>query len=143
NVAVPQMFQGGTTDFGITPCIKGPQPTGKACPNPGQPGAFQQAQFPKYFAELGSNGRGTGVDASHFAFSNKICGGSSSAPTTVQACLTSVTNAQLIVNYSQDFFDRYLQGQNPARLLSTGTNWNTYWRTGGVPAGSSQPGMPA
>jgi uncharacterized protein (TIGR03437 family) len=145
NVAVPQMFQGGTTDIGITPCVKGPQPSGKVCPNPGQPGAFQGAQFPKYFAELGTSGPGTGVEASHFAFSNKICGGSSTAPATVQACLTTVTNAQLIVNYSQDFLDRYLQGQNnpTSKLLTTGANWDTYWRTGGVPAGSYQTGMSA
>jgi uncharacterized protein (TIGR03437 family) len=51
----------------------------------------------------------------------------------------------LIVNYSQDFLDRYLQRQNNAtsKLLTTGANWDTYWRTGGVPDGSYQPGMPA
>lgn len=137
NATVPQMFQGGVLDVGITPCVKGPQPSGPVCPNPGQPGAFQAVQFPKYFAELG------GKDSSHFSFSNKICGGSSTAPTTVQACLSNVPNAQLIVNYSEDFLDHYLQGRPPQRLYTVGTNWDTYWRAGGVPAGSYLPGMAA
>ncbi|PWT98551.1 MAG: hypothetical protein C5B51_29075 [Terriglobia bacterium] len=142
NPTVPMLFQGGTLDIGITPCVKGPQTqsNSKACPEPGQPGAFQQAQFPKYFGELGTSG---GI-AGHVAFSNKVCTSSpGTSPTTVQECLTKVPNAQLIVDYSEDFLDHYLQKRPVTRLFSAGDKWDTYWRTGGVPAGSYQPGLPA
>lgn len=133
---VPQLYMtGGTADIGIMPFVKGP------LPKTGQPGAMQQAQFPKYYGEL----PGTGVETSHLAFSNIVCTKAPNVvtPTSVQSCLGNVIQAQLIVNYSQDFLDRYLMGQTPSRLYSAGAGWNTYWRTGGVPAGSYQPGLPA
>jgi uncharacterized protein (TIGR03437 family) len=135
NPTVPQMFLGGTADVAITPWIKGTQKCSPTC----SPGAFQQAQFPKYFGELGTLGTTSVSQAGHLAFSNNVCTAAQSF-TTVQACLTNVQNAQLIVNYSSDFWDRYLQGQSPQRLWSSGTGWNTYWRTGGIPAGSYQAG---
>jgi uncharacterized protein (TIGR03437 family) len=133
---VPQLYMtGGQADIGIMPFVKGP------LPKTGQPGAIQQAQFPKYYGEL----PGTGIPASHLAFSNTLCTKALNAgsPTSVQSCLNNVTQAQLIVNYSQDFLDRYLMGQTPSKLFSAGAGWNTYWRTGGVPAGSYLPGLPA
>ena len=135
NPTVPQMFQGAVNDVGITPLIKGTQSCNPTC----SPGAFQQAQFPKYFGELGTLGTAATVQAGHLAFSNKVCTAAQS-PTTVQGCLLNVQNAQLIVDYSSEFWDRYLQGQSPQKLWSPGTGWNTYWRTGGVPAGSYQAG---
>jgi uncharacterized protein (TIGR03437 family) len=153
NPTVPQMYQGGVCDTGITPWLKGP------IPGSNQPGVFQQAQFPppnggaKYFAELDwpSRPRQTPIcfdnvktnPASHYAFSNDICTSAVNlTTTTVQACLQNVPNARLIVNYAEAFLDRYLGGQNPSLLLSTGTGLATYWRTAAVPGGTYWTGAP-
>jgi uncharacterized protein (TIGR03437 family) len=133
---VPQLFMtGGTADLGIQPWVKG-----KTCaanstnPCTTEPGAFEQTQFPKYYGEL----PGTLIQASHLAFSNEVC--INAKYSTVQDCLNHVIQAQLIVNYSQDFFDYYLTGQTPKLLFTTGSGWATWWRTSGMPDGSFHTG---
>jgi uncharacterized protein (TIGR03437 family) len=141
---VPMMYQGGTADCLITPWVKGPVPKTTS------PGAFQQSQFPsgggsKYFVELDQSS--DTVCLGHFAWVNTTCGGSSTDPTTVQACLANVPAASLIVNWSEAFLDTYVAGQptsaDTALLQSTGSGLATYWSTAGVPGGTYIPGSPA
>ena len=63
--------------------------------------------------------------------------------TTVQSCLANDANAQLIVNYTEDFLDHFLSGQKPQWLWSTGAGFLTYWQTSGAPTGSYLPGQGA
>jgi uncharacterized protein (TIGR03437 family) len=140
-VTVPQMWSSGSLvyDAGVQPWVIGPTNCNQPCTK--SPGAFQQAQFPKYYGQLAA-GLGDGARmASHASFSDLICGGTDKAPTTVQACL-GIGNAALITNYSEDFWDHYLTGRAPARLYAPGS-WDTYWRTGGVPGGTYWTGFPA
>jgi uncharacterized protein (TIGR03437 family) len=130
---VPQLFMtGGTADFGIQPWVKGKTCTSSPCTT--EPGAFEQAGFPKYYGEL----PGTLIQASHLAFSNAVC--TNAKYSTVQDCLNNVIQAQLIVNYSQDFYDYYLTAQMPKLLFTTGAAWAAWWRTSGIPDGSFQTG---
>lgn len=84
NVRIPMMYQGGTSDVGITPFLKGPK------------GAYATANPPAYFVELRK--------AAHLAWAN--CGDERST----QSCLARVPNTQLIAQYGIAFSNRYLKG---------------------------------
>lgn len=137
--SVPQLFMtGGAQDSGIVPWVKGPQPcSGANSQNCGQPGAFEQSRGVKYYGQLS----GSGNLASHLAFTNILC--TDAGQTTVQSCLANIPNAQTVVNYTQDFLEHFLGGQSPQKLWSAGSEWATYWKTAGVPAGSFKLGMGA
>src|SRR5581483_3968605 len=100
-------------------------------------GAFEQSGGLKYYGQLS----GSGTLASHLAFTNILC--TDSGQTTVQSCLASVPNAQTVVNYTQDFLEHFLAGQRPQKLWSAGSEWATWWKTAGVPAGSFKLGLGA
>jgi uncharacterized protein (TIGR03437 family) len=136
---VPQLFMtGASQDTGIVPWVKGPQPcSGINSQNCGQPGAFEQSSGVKYYGQLS----GAGTLASHLAFTNILC--TNAGQTTVQSCLANIPNAQTVVNYTQDFLEHFLAGQAPQKLWSAGSEWGTYWKTAGVPAGSFKLGMGA
>lgn len=122
SISLPVMYQGGQLDLGIIPFLLG------------SGGAYANSNAPKYLAEL--------IAATHFEWTNVLCLGTG----TVAACLQSKPNAQLIINYSVAFLDRYLNGMNQPLLTNTGSGLADYARATlltTVSAASFAPGSPA
>jgi len=92
NVHLPVMYQTGTLDYRELPYIAAPGTS------------YDQSNTPKFLVEL--------QNAVHLDFSNVVCG----TAATVAQCLATEPNASLIDNYSQAFFEHYLN-QQPAQLL--------------------------
>jgi dienelactone hydrolase len=85
-IRVPLMFQGADFDLGITTFIEGPQ------------GAYAHSNAPKYFAKLRAG--------NHFIWTNLQCAGAAS----VETCIRTRPEAQLINAYGVAFLDYYLKG---------------------------------
>ena len=87
-VEVPVMFQGGTFDWGITPLI---------------PPVYKKLSGPKHYVVL--------KHENHFGWTNLAALGK----TTTE--VVKAGNPQLMLDYSEAFFDRYLRGDQDNKLL--------------------------
>lgn len=93
---IPVMFQGGTTDAGITPAIERAG------------GAYDSSAAPKFFAEF------TG---GHLLWSNGSC-----SEKTIAQCVATNPVVASVNNTGFDFLDRYLKGAERPNLLTRTTS---------------------
>jgi dienelactone hydrolase len=101
-ITAPIQYQGGTLDFGITPWVAM------------SGGGYDQAQPPKFFAELSGVG--------HLAWTNGTCNSAG----TVAACLATSSIAQLIDQYGFAFLDRFVLGTPEPLLWGAGAGLANY-----------------
>jgi predicted dienelactone hydrolase len=102
DIDVPVMYQGAEYDVGVTPFIEG------------RFGAYAQSNAPKYFAKL-RNGN-------HFMWTNLQCLGRK----TVETCINTRPEAQLINAYGIAFLDRYLKGLEQPLLTAPNAALSRY-----------------
>lgn len=93
---VPALYQGGTLDVSITPYIDGSKGN-----------AYGITSAPKLFLSL--------PRATHFEWTTSTC---TRVASTIAACLGADANARLAVDYSSNFLDRFVSGQDRSALWS-------------------------